>query len=201
MCNHLLHSTISSLMKKILSLLSFLFLASYLTGAPKKDIVDTAIEAGNFSTLVAAAKKADLVETLKGDGPFTVFAPTDEAFKKFWPETLKNLLKPENKDKLQLLLTYHVVPGKVKSKKAMKLDTAVPLSGGSLRLSVKSNILHVNHAKVIKADIKTTNGIIHVIDAVLVPNVSNKTASNEKCPSTQVRIINKASAHVLSSSN
>jgi uncharacterized surface protein with fasciclin (FAS1) repeats len=181
--------------------LSTLFLASMLSAEPQKDIVDTAVDAGDFKTLVSALKQADLVETLKGEGPFTVFAPTDEAFKKFWPETLKNLLKPENKDKLQLLLTYHVVPGKVKSKKAMKLDTAVPLSGGSLRLSVKSNILHVNHAKVIKADIKTTNGIIHVIDAVLVPNVSNKTASNEKCPSTQVRIINKASAHVLSSSN
>ncbi|MBT7742959.1 MAG: fasciclin domain-containing protein, partial [Opitutae bacterium] len=110
-------------MKKILSLLSFLFLAPLLTGAPKMDIVDTAIEAGNFSTLVAAVMKADLVESLKGDGPFTVFAPTDEAFKKFWPETLKNLLKPENKDKLQLLLTYHVVSGKVKLKKAMKLDS------------------------------------------------------------------------------
>jgi uncharacterized surface protein with fasciclin (FAS1) repeats len=201
MCNHLLFSTPSSIMKKILSLLSFIFLASSLTGAPKKDIVDTAIEAGNFSTLVAAVQKADLVETLKGDGPFTVFAPTDEAFRKFWPETLKNLLKPENKDKLQLLLTYHVVSGKVKSKKAMKLDSAQPLSGGSLKLTVKSNALHVNHAKVVKADIKTSNGIIHVIDAVLVPNVSKKTASNVKCPSTQVRMMHKASAHALSSSN
>ena len=164
-------------MKKILSLLSFLFLAPLLTGAPKMDIVDTAIEAGNFSTLVAAVMKADLVESLKGDGPFTVFAPTDEAFKKFWPETLKNLLKPENKDKLQLLLTYHVVSGKVKLKKAMKLDSAQPISGGSLKLAVKSSVLHVNHAKVIKADIKTSNGIIHVIDAVLVPNVSKKSAA------------------------
>ena len=86
-------------MKISLSLTSFLFIASFLSGAPKKDIVDSAIEAGNFSTLVAAVQKADLVETLKGDGPFTVFAPTDEAFKKFWPETFKNLLKPENKNK------------------------------------------------------------------------------------------------------
>ena len=188
-------------MKNALFLTSFLFTASFLSGAPKKDIVDSAIEAGNFSTLVAAAQKADLFETLKGDGPFTVFAPTDEAFKKFWPKTLKNLLKPENKNKLQLLLTYHVVSGKIKSKKATKLDTAEPLSGGSLRFSVKSNALHVNHAKVVKADTKTSNGIIHVIDAVLVPNVSKKTASNEKCPSTQVRIMHKTSAHVLSSSN
>ena len=164
-------------MKIPLTLLAFLILSSYLLGAPKKNVVDTAIEAGNFSTLVAAVRKADLVETLKGDGPFTVFAPTDEAFKKFWPKTLKNLLKPENKDKLQLLLTYHVISGKVKSKKAMKLDSAQPLSGGSLKLTVKSNALHINHAKVIKADIKTSNGIIHVIDAVLVPNVSKKTSA------------------------
>ena len=164
-------------MKNALSLTYFLFLASFLSGAPKKDIVDSAIEAGNFSTLVAAVQKADLVETLKGDGPFTVFAPTDEAFKKFWPKTLKNLLKPENKDKLQLLLTYHVISGKVKSKKAMKLDSAQPLSGGSLKLTVKSNALHINHAKVIKADIKTSNGIIHVIDAVLVPNIPQKTSA------------------------
>ena len=188
-------------MKKALSLTSFLFIASFLSGAPKKDIVDTAIEAGNFSTFITAVQKADLVDALKGDGPFTVFAPTDEAFKKFWPETLKNLLKPDNKDKLQLLLTHHILPGKIKSKKAMTLDSAQPISGGSLKLTVKSNALHVNHAKVVKADIKTSNGIIHVIDAVLVPNVSKKTAYNEKCPSTQVRMMHKASAHALSSSN
>ena len=164
-------------MKRILSLLPILFLASFLTGAPKKDIVYTATEAGNFSTFITAVQKADLVDALKGKGPFTVFAPTDEAFKKFWPKTLKNLLKPENKDKLQLLLTYHVISGKVKSKKAMKLESAHPLSGGSLKLTVKSNALHINHAKVIKADIKTSNGIIHVIDAVLVPNVSKKTSA------------------------
>ena len=164
-------------MKSALTLTSLLFIASLLSAAPKKDIVDSAIDAGNFSTLVAAVQKADLVETLKGDGPFTVFAPTDEAFKKFWPKTLKNLLKPENKDKLQLLLTYHVISGKVKSKKAMKLDSAQPLSGGSLKLTVKSNALHINHAKVIKADIKTSNGIIHVIDAVLVPNIPQKTSA------------------------
>lgn len=182
-------------MKNALSLTSFLFLASFLSGAPKKDIVDSAIEAGNFSTLVAAVQKADLVETLKGDGPFTVFAPTDEAFKKFWPKTLKNLLKPENKDKLQLLLTYHVISGKVKSKKAMKLDSAQPLSGGSLKLTVKSNALHINHAKVIKADIKTTNGIIHVIDAVLVPNVPQKTSAvHPPISASDSRIIGLASS-------
>lgn len=164
-------------MKIPLTLLAFLILSSYLLGAPKKDVVDTAIEAGNFSTLVAAVRKADLVGTLKGDGPFTVFAPTDEAFKKFWPETLKNLLKPENKDKLQLLLTYHAVSEKIKSKKAMKLNSAQPISGGSLKLAYKSNALRVNHAKIIKADIKTSNGIIHLTDAVLVPDVSKKTSA------------------------
>tara|TARA_B100001057_G_scaffold378096_1_gene383442 strand:+ start:4403 stop:4954 length:552 start_codon:yes stop_codon:yes gene_type:complete len=164
-------------MKNALTLTYFLFPASFLSCAPKKDIVDSATEAGNFSTLVAAIQKADLVEILKGDGPFTVFAPTDEAFKKFWPKTLKNLLKPENKDKLQLLLTYHVISGKVKSKKAMKLDSAQPLSGGSLKLTVKSSALHINHAKVIKAEVKTSNGIIHVIDAVLVPTVPQKTSA------------------------
>jgi len=165
-------------MKKILaSISSLLMLASVLSAASKKDIVDTAVGAGNFNTLVAAVKAAGLVDTLKEEGPFTVFAPTDEAFKRFWPETLKNLLKPENKDKLQLLLTYHVVSGKVTSKKAMKLNSAQPISGGSLKLTIKSNNLHVNHAKIITADIKATNGIIHVIDAVLVPNVSKKSAA------------------------
>lgn len=159
-------------MKKIiLSVTSLLMMGTLLIGAPKKDIVDTAVEAGSFKTLVTAVKAAGLVDTLKGEGPFTVFAPTDEAFKKFWPETLKNLLKPENKDKLQMLLTYHVISGKVKAKKAKKLETAEPVSGGSLKLSVKGKDLFINSAKVVKADIKASNGIIHVIDSVLIPNV------------------------------
>ena len=107
--------------KTIISLFTLFSWATLLVGAPKKDIVDTAIEAGNFKTLVTAVQKAGLVDTLKGEGPYTVFAPTDEAFANFWPETLKNLLKPENKNKLQLLLTYHVLPGKVKAKKAKNL--------------------------------------------------------------------------------
>ena len=94
-----------------------------------------------------------------------------EAFANFWPETLKNLLKPENKDKLQMLLTYHVVSGKVKAKNAKKLESAEPVSGGSLKLSVRDKDLFINNAKVVKADIKTSNGIIHVIDSVLIPNV------------------------------
>ena len=99
-------------------------LASVLSAAPKKDIVDTAVGAGSFKTLVAAVKAAGLVDTLKGDGPFTVFAPTDDAFGKLPKSTLDSLLKPENKEKLAAILTYHVVPGKVKAKKAAKKKTA-----------------------------------------------------------------------------
>ena len=138
-------------MKKILlSVTALLISGSLLIGAPKNDIIETTMEAGSFETLISAVKTADLVDTLKGGGPFTVFAPTDEAFKKFWPETLKNLLKPENKDKLQMLLTYHVISGKVKAKKAKKLEIAVPVSGGSLKFSAKNKELYVNYAKVVK---------------------------------------------------
>ena len=159
---------------KLISLLSLLTFSCLLVGAQKKDIVDTAVEAGSFKTLVTAVQKAGLAETLKGDGPFTLFAPSDQAFKNFWPGTLQNLLKPENKDKLKLLITYHVGSGKVKSQKATKLESAVPLSGGSLKLSVKDKELFINYAKVVKADVKASNGIIHVIDHVLVPNVMKK---------------------------
>ncbi|WP_407677726.1 fasciclin domain-containing protein [Candidatus Seribacter sulfatis] len=172
-------------MKKVItSIISLITMASLLVGAPKKDIIDTAVEAGSFKTLVTAVQKAGLVDTLKGEGPFTVFAPTDEAFANFWPETLKNLLKPENKDKLQMLLTYHVVSGKVKAKKARKLESAEPVSGGSLKLSVKDNDLFINSAKVVKADIKASNGIIHVIDGVLIPNVMKN--AKKKSNSTNI---------------
>jgi uncharacterized surface protein with fasciclin (FAS1) repeats len=178
------------IMKKITLTLIFtvLFLPSF--AAPKKDIVDTAVEAGSFNTLVSAVQAAGLVETLKGDGPFTVFAPTDKAFEKFWPETLKNLLQPENRDKLRMLLTYHVLPGKVNAKKAKKLGTAEPLSGGSFELSVKNNNLFINYAKVVKANIKTSNGIVHAIDSVLIPNVVKQTSSIQ--PSNTDQIIKKA---------
>ena len=165
-----------------------LFLPSF--AAAKKNIVDTAVETGSFNTLVSAVQAAGLVETLKGEGPFTVFAPTDKAFEKFWPETLKNLLKPENKDKLRMLLTYHVIPGKVNAKKAKKLGTAEPLSGGSFELSVKNNNLFINYAKVVKANIKTSNGNIHAIDSVLIPNVVSQTSSLQ--PSNTYQIIIKA---------
>ena len=108
----------------LLSAAALLMSASLSIAAPKTDIVDTAMEAGSFETLINAIKTANLADTLKGEGPFTVFAPSDEAFKKFWPKTLENLLKPENKDKLQMLLTYHVVSGKVKAKKAKNLKNS-----------------------------------------------------------------------------
>ena len=165
-------------MKKIIvSFSTLLMLASVLLAAPKKDIVDTAVGAGSFKTLVAAAKAAGLVDTLKGEGPFTVFAPTDEAFGKLSKCTLDSLLKPENKHKLAAILTYHVVPGKVKAKKAAKLDSAKTVNGAEITIKPSGKSLMINNAKVVKADIKTSNGIIHVIDTVLIPE-AKKVAGN-----------------------
>jgi transforming growth factor-beta-induced protein len=135
----------------------------------KSDIVDTAANAGSFKTLVAAVKAADLESTLRGPGPFTVFAPTDEAFAKLPAGTVESLLKPENKDKLKAILTYHVVSGNVGSAAAMKLTTAKTVSGKELKLDASSGSLHVGKATVTKADIASSNGVIHVIDTVLLP--------------------------------
>jgi uncharacterized surface protein with fasciclin (FAS1) repeats len=139
------------------------------TEEPGKDIVDTAVAAGNFKTLVAALKAADLVDALKGKGPFTVFAPTDEAFAKLPKETVESLLKPENKDKLVAILKYHVVAGKVTSKEVVNLSEAKTLQGSSVKIAVKDGKVMVDDATVIKADIETTNGVIHVIDSVILP--------------------------------
>jgi len=135
----------------------------------KKDVVDTAVAAGSFTTLVAAAKAAGLVEALKGPGPITVFAPTDDAFAKLPAGTVENLLKPENKDQLVAILTYHVVPGKVMSTQAVKLSEAATLQGSNLPLEVRGGSLMVADAKVVKADIEASNGVIHVIDTVVLP--------------------------------
>lgn len=135
----------------------------------KKDIVDTAVSAGQFKTLVAAVKAAGLVETLKGDGPFTVFAPTDEAFAALPDGTVETLLKPENKKKLVAILTYHVVPGKVMAKDAMKLKEAKTVEGSTIDIEVKDGNVMIDEAKVIKADIETSNGVVHVIDKVIMP--------------------------------
>ncbi|MBV9081654.1 MAG: fasciclin domain-containing protein, partial [Acidobacteriaceae bacterium] len=121
------------------------------------------------NTLVAAVKAAGLVDTLKGAGPFTVFAPTDEAFRQLPPGTLDELLKPENKETLVKILTYHVISGDVKAQDVMKLDSAKTLEGGTLTIKSGADGVMVNNAHVIKADIAASNGVIHVIDAVLLP--------------------------------
>jgi len=133
------------------------------------DIVDTAVSAGSFKTLVAAVQAAGLVDTLKGTGPFTVFAPTDDAFGKLPKGTVENLLKPENKPQLIAILTYHVVPGKIMSKDlAGKKTMAKTVEGSEVAVDATSGV-KVDSANVIKADIVTSNGVIHVIDAVIMP--------------------------------
>lgn len=132
------------------------------------DIVDTAVSAKSFGTLVAAVKAAGLVEVLKGDGPFTVFAPTDEAFKKLPAGTVESLLKPENKDKLVEILKYHVVAGKVMAADVVKLTSADTLAG-KVNIKVVDGKVLVNSSTVAKADIVCDNGVIHVIDTVLLP--------------------------------
>lgn len=137
--------------------------------AGSKDIVDTAVGAGTFKTLVAAVQAAELVDTLKGDGPFTVFAPTDEAFAKLPAGTVEDLLKPENKDKLIAVLTYHVVPGKVMSADiAGKKADVTSVQGDTIAVDA-TNGVKVDEASVVTADIETSNGVIHVIDSVILP--------------------------------
>ncbi len=134
-----------------------------------KDIVDIAVEAGTFNTLVAAVQAADLVDVLKGDGPFTVFAPTDEAFAALPEGTVENLLKPENKDQLIAVLTYHVVPGKVTSADVVKLTEATTVQGSTIDIKLKGDKVLVDGATVVAVDIAAKNGVIHVIDAVILP--------------------------------
>jgi uncharacterized surface protein with fasciclin (FAS1) repeats len=137
--------------------------------ATPKDIVDTAVEAGSFKTLATALTAAELVETLKGEGSFTVFAPTDDAFAKLPAGTLDELLKPENKDKLSAILTYHVVPGKVMAEDVVSLSSAKTVNGKGLKIATKDGAVTVNNATVTQTDIECSNGVIHVIDAVLLP--------------------------------
>lgn len=134
-----------------------------------KDIVDTAVAAGSFKTLAAALQAADLVGTLKGAGPFTVFAPTDAAFAKLPAGTVEDLLKPENKAKLQRILTYHVVPGRVMAADVVKVQAAKAVSGDSITVSVQGNTVRVDSATVTSTDIAASNGVIHVIDSVILP--------------------------------
>jgi uncharacterized surface protein with fasciclin (FAS1) repeats len=148
---------------------SLLLATAALAAPPAQDIVDTAVSAGSFNTLVAAVKAAGLVDTLKGPGPFTVFAPTDEAFAKLPPGTVEDLLKPENKAKLQAILTYHVVSGKVMAKDVVKLHSAKTVNGEQLTVKASMGSVTVDNANVVKTDIVCSNGVIHVIDTVLLP--------------------------------
>ncbi len=152
-------------------LLSFLALPLFAAnpGKSRKDIVEVAVEAGSFNTLAAALKAADLVDTLKSDGPFTVFAPTDEAFAKLPAGVLEKLLLPENKAKLQAVLTYHVVAGKVNAAKVVTMTSARTVNGANLSISTRDGAVMVSGARVVKADIPARNGVIHVIDTVMLP--------------------------------
>ena len=133
------------------------------------DIVDTAVSAKSFNTLVAALKAADLVDVLRGDGPFTVFAPTDDAFAKLPEGTLESLLKPENKAKLQSILTYHVLPGRYRAADVVKMNSAKTVNGQSFEISNSYGKVMVDNARIIKTDINASNGVIHVIDTVILP--------------------------------
>jgi uncharacterized surface protein with fasciclin (FAS1) repeats len=139
------------------------------TRAADKDIVDTAVAAGSFKTLAAALQAAGLVDTLKGKGPFTVFAPTDAAFAKLPAGTVDNLLKPENKAKLVSILTYHVVSGNVAAAEVTKMKTAKTVQGASVKISAADGKVMIDDSTVAKADIAASNGVIHVIDTVLMP--------------------------------
>jgi uncharacterized surface protein with fasciclin (FAS1) repeats len=134
----------------------------------RTDLVETALAANHFSTLATALSAAGLLDTLKGDGPFTVFAPTDEAFAKMPQETLDELLQPENKNRLAAILAYHVVPGKVTSNEMIASSSATTLQGQKVNISKKDGV-KINQAKLIITDVEATNGVIHIIDGVLMP--------------------------------
>jgi uncharacterized surface protein with fasciclin (FAS1) repeats len=152
----------------IAALATSVALAAPALAMDKKDIVDTAVSAGSFETLVAAVQAAGLVETLKGEGPFTVFAPTDEAFAALPEGTVENLLLPENRDQLTAILTYHVVPGAVMSGDLSNGMEATTVQGGDVTIMTEDGVT-VEGANVVTADIETSNGVIHVIDSVILP--------------------------------
>jgi len=152
----------------LLLLIADVYAGNY--GKKQSDIVDTAVSAGTFNTLAAALEAGDLVKTLKADGPFTVFAPTDEAFAKLPEGTVEMLLLPENKDKLVEILTYHVVPGKVTAADVVTLQTAQTANGSDISIRVVDNAVFINDSRVVAADIGASNGVIHAVDAVILPN-------------------------------
>ena len=159
------------MLKKILTSAAFALstVSTSFAGGHSKDIVDTAVGAGSFQTLVAAVTAADLVEVLKGDGPFTVFAPFDDAFKALPEGTLETLLKPENKDQLSGILTYHVLAGKVMAADIAGKKLEITMVNGTTAVIDATNGVTIDGANVIQADIETSNGVIHVIDAVMLP--------------------------------
>jgi uncharacterized surface protein with fasciclin (FAS1) repeats len=161
-------------MKTMLTFIASMGLVGIVAVSPARaqgtrDIVETAVAAGSFTTLAKALTAADLLGTLKGPGPFTVFAPTDEAFAKLPAGTLENLLKPENKAQLQRVLTYHVVPGKVMAADVVKVKSAKTVGDGTLTINASGNTVMVDKARVVKTDIGASNGVIHVVDTVLLP--------------------------------
>ncbi len=161
---------------KLGTIVAILAIGTVAVATPKnntgnKDIVDTAVAAGSFQTLAKALQAADLVDTLKGPGPVTVFAPTDEAFAKLPAGTLDDLLTPENKDKLRAILTYHVVAGELPSAKLVTLSSAKTLNGQEVKITANGGHVMINNAHIVKADIPASNGVIHVIDTVLLPDV------------------------------
>jgi len=147
------------------------------TASSTPDIVDTAVAAGTFENLVAAVQVAELVDVLKGDGPFTVFAPTDDAFAALGDGTVASLLRPENREQLVAVLTYHVIPGRVSADEAFRIRSADTVQGDAVRFAFRDGAPRVNEARLVTTDIAASNGVIHVIDAVLLPQTRIKTAA------------------------
>jgi len=160
-------SVMAALLLVVLILASNASAGNY--GKKQADIVDTAIANGNFTTLAAALQAAGLIDTLKANGPYTVFAPTDEAFAKLPDGTVEMLMLPENQDKLVSVLTYHVVPGKVTSAEVVALDSAATANGSDISINVREESVYINDSRVVIADIDASNGVIHVVDTVIMP--------------------------------
>ena len=161
-------SIFTALAAALLLMATETFAGSY--GKQQSDIVDTAVSAGTFNTLATALEAGDLVDTLKADGPYTVFAPTDEAFAKLPAGTVEMLLLPENKDKLVTILTYHVVPGKVYAAEVITMTSAPTANGSDVAISIVDETVFINDSRVVATDIEASNGIIHVVDSVILPN-------------------------------
>ena len=161
-------STVAAFAAVLLLLITDVYAGNY--GKKQSDIVDTAVAAGSFNTLAAALEAGGLVETLKADGPYTVFAPTDEAFAKLPDGTMEMLLLPENKDKLVKILTYHVVAGKVMAAEVVTLQTATTANGSDVAIRVVDDTVFINDSRVVATDIGASNGVIHVVDTVILPN-------------------------------